>query len=135
MKKLLLWIGCGLVALVAVLILARNVIARVSVEVGAKRMTGFPLQIGSVDVGLFNGQLDVRDLKLMNPPEFQEKMFVDLPHFFVNYRLGSMLSGAPHINDMEININQVVVIKNAQGVTNAQKLNGVVGGGPGSSAT
>src|SRR2546425_12612576 len=106
MKKLLLWFGGVVALLIVAAALARNVIARKSVEVGAKRMTGFPLEIGAVDVGLLNGQLDVRDLKLMNPPEFQEKLFVDLPHFHIDYRLGSMLSGAPHINDMQININQ-----------------------------
>lgn len=139
MKKILLWIGCGLVLAVVVLVLARNVIARKSVEVGAKAMTGFPLEIGSVDVGLFSGQLEVRDLKLMNPPEFQEKMFVDLPRFFVKYRLGSMISGAPHINDMDVNISNVVIVKNAQGETNVQKLKGVVssasGGAAGGSTT
>src|SRR5229473_2066649 len=136
MKKFLLWLGGLLGVGIVGLVLARNVIARRSVEIGAKRMTGFPLEIGAVDVGLFNGQLDVRDLKLMNPPEFQEKMFVDLPRFFIDYRLGSMLSGAPHINDMQININQLVVVKIAGGETNVQKLKGVVSsGGSGSGSS
>ena len=109
MKKLLWMAPAGLIVLLAVLFLSRNVIARVSVEYGAKKVTGFPLKIGSVDVGLFSGKLDVRDLTLMNPPEFQEKMFVDMPQLYVDYRLGSMLSGAPHINDMLINIKQLVI--------------------------
>jgi hypothetical protein len=134
MKKFLGWLAVIVLVLLAVLVLARNFIARISVEIGATRATGFPLEIGSVNVGLFNGQLDVRALKLMNPPDFQEKIFVDMPQLYVDYHLGSMLSGAPHINDMLINIKQLVVVKNGKGESNAMKLKGVVYSG-GSSST
>ncbi len=133
MKKLLWKILAVLVVLLVILFLARNVIARKSVEYGAKKITGFPLEIGSVDLGLFSGKVDVHDLKLMNPPEFPEKMFVDMPRLYVDYQLGSMISGAPHVNDMLINIKQLVVVKNNQGESNAQKLKGVVSSGGGSS--
>ena len=133
MKKLLWMVPAGLILLLVVLFLSRNVIARVSVEIGAKKITGFPLKIGSVDVGLFSSKVDVRNLTLMNPPEFQEKMFVDMPQLFIDYRLHSMLSGAPHINDMLINIKQLVVVKTDKGDSNAMKLKGVVFSGKSSS--
>ncbi len=126
MKKLLWKILAGLAVLLVAIFLSRNFIARASVEYGARKATGFPLEIGSVDVGLFSSKLDVRDLKLMNPPEYQEKMFVDMPELFIDYRLGSMLRGAPHFNDMLINIKQLVIVKNAKGDSNAMKLKGVV---------
>jgi hypothetical protein len=132
MKKLLLGIIAALVVLVAIVFFARNLIARASVEYGAKKITGFPLTIGSVDLEVFSGKVDVHDLKLMNPPEFQEQMFVDMPELYVDYRLRSMISGAPHINDMLINIKQLVIVKNNKGESNAQKLKGVVSGGGGS---
>jgi hypothetical protein len=53
-------------------------------------------------------------------------MFVDMPQLFVDYRLGTMMSGTPHINNMLINIKQLVVVKNNKGESNAQKLKGVV---------
>jgi hypothetical protein len=133
MKKLLWKILAVLLLLLVVLFLSLNFIARVSVEYGAKKLTGFPLEIGSVNLGLFSSKVDVRNLKLMNPPEYQEKMFVDMPELYVNYRLGSMLSGAPHINDMLINIKQLVVVKTDKGDSNAMKLKGVVSSGGGSS--
>lgn len=125
MKKLLLWIGVGIAGLAVLAVLARNTIARKSVELGAERITGFPLTIGAVNVGLFNGQLDVDDLKLMNPPGFEDRQFVDLKKLHVDYRLGSMLTGAPHINDMLVDIDHIVMVKNNKGESNAQKLKGV----------
>jgi hypothetical protein len=134
MKKLFLWIAGILVILVVALFLSLNFIARLSVQYGATKMTGFPLEIGSVSLGLFSSKVDVHNLKLMNPPEFPEKMFVDMPELYVDYRFGSMISGAPHVNDMLINIKQLVIVKNNKGDSNAMKLKGVVSP-PGSKST
>lgn len=125
MKKLCYGVLAVLVILFVVLFLTRNLIARASVEYGTKRITGFPLTIGSVNLRLFSSKVDVRDLKLMNPPEFQETMFVDMPELYVDYRLHSLLSGAPHINDMLINIKQLVIVKNKTD-SNVQKLKGIL---------
>ena len=125
MKKVLGWIAAALVVLATILFLARNVIARMSVEYGTRKITGFPLTLGSVDLELFSSKVDVHDLKLMNPPEFTEPMFVDMPELYVDYRLPSMFHGVPHVNDMLINIKQLVIVKTKTD-SNVQKLKGVV---------
>jgi hypothetical protein len=118
-----------LAVLLVVLFLARNLIARKSVEVGAEKVTGFPLTIGSVDVGLFSSRVDVRNITLRNPPEFEERLFVDLPELSIDYRLGSVLGGAPHINEMTVEIKDLVLVKNVKGESNAAKLKGVLSSG------
>ncbi|HVM62604.1 MAG TPA: hypothetical protein VMV72_17215 [Verrucomicrobiae bacterium] len=125
MKKILGWIAAALVVLALVLFFSRNVIARWSVEYGVKKATGFPLTLGSVNLELFSSKVDVHDLVLMNPPEFPEKLFVNMPEFYVNYRLHSFFSGVPHVNDMLINIKQLVIVKDKTN-SNVQKLKGVL---------
>lgn len=122
MKKILIRVGIALVALLVVLYLGRNFIARKAVEVGTEKVTGFPMEIGAVNVGILSGTLEVRDLKLMNPPEFHGGTFVDLPHFKLDYRTMSMLTGKPHINEVVVNVEQVVLVKNEKGETNANAL-------------
>ena len=122
MRKLLTRIIIGLAVLVVVLFLARNFIARKSAEIGITKVTGFPLQIGAVDIGLFSGQLKVDNLKLTNPPEFKDPRFVDLPQFKIDYVTFSMLRGAPHIKELVVNVNEVVVVKNDKGHTNATMI-------------
>ena len=122
MKKFLVRLVILLLALLVVLYLVRNFVVRKSVEVGVQRVTGFPLEIGGVDVGLFSGTLEVNNLKLMNPPEFHEKMFVDLPQFKVDYLTMSMLRRTPHIKEMVVNVNEVVIVKNEKGISNANQL-------------
>ena len=122
MKKLLFRILLGIAVLVIAAVVCRNFIARKAVEIGVKDVTGFPLQIGSVQVGLFSGQLDVHDLKLMNPPEFADARFVDLPLFHVQYELGSLLRLSPHVKEIVVKINEVVIVKNAAGQSNANTI-------------
>lgn len=128
MKTILKWVAVVALVGVFVLVVGRNFIARKAVEIGVRSVTGFPLQIGAVDVGLFNGQLAVNDLKLMNPPgDFEEPLFVDLPELRMNYVLRSMLAGSPHIKELTIHLDEVVVVKNAKGESNVQRLKGVAG--------
>jgi len=133
MKKLLRGVLLALVILLVVLFLSLNLIARLSVEYGAKKVTGFPLDVGSVNLRLFRSTVDVRNILLKNPSEFDEPLFVDLPDLFIAYRLGSLFSGRPHINNMAIEIKTLTIVKNKKGESNAAKLKGVLSSGGSSS--
>lgn len=128
LKKIIL----GGVALVLVLLVALNFIARKSVEIGTERVTGFPLTIGSMKFGLFTSKIDVRDIKLRNPPEFSEPMFAELPQLYIDYSLPSIVTGKNHIHDMIVEVKQIVIVKNAHGESNALKLKAAVSSGEGS---
>lgn len=119
MKKFLVKLGLILLVLLVGLFLARNFIARQSVQIGVKTMTGFPLEIDRVNLGVLGGTLSVENLKLMNPPEFKGSLFVDLPLFQVDYETLSLFSGTPHIRKVVVNVKEVVLVKNEHGVSNA----------------
>jgi hypothetical protein len=120
--KIIKWTAIIVLSLVALLFLARNFIARKAVEVTAKQMTGFPLEIGKVNIGVFQGLFEVHDFKLMNPPEFQGGTFVDLPLLRVDYNTKSMLSKVPHINELAVDLKELVIVTNAKGERNATVL-------------
>ncbi|MEI8063174.1 MAG: hypothetical protein WCH84_03825 [Verrucomicrobiota bacterium] len=122
MKKILVRIATVLVALMVVSFLCRNFIARKVVEIAANKMTGFPLEIGSVDIGLFSGTLEVRDFQLMNPSEFHGGTFVKLPLVRVDYDTMSFLRRAPHIKELTVNVAEVDLVKNEKGESNATVL-------------
>lgn len=128
MKKLLMRLAILLVGVLVILFLARNLIARKSVEVGVKTVTGFPLEIESVHISPGFGRLEVKGLHLMNPSEFSEETFIQMPEFTVDYQVGSMISGSPHINEMVLSVDQLNVVKNADGISNVQKLKGIASG-------
>jgi hypothetical protein len=129
MKRLPAKILLAAFAVLAALFLARNLIARKSVEIAVERLTGFPIEIGSVNLALFSSRIDARNIKLLNPPGFREKLFLELPQLHLDYRLGSILAGAPHINEMLLDIHKLVIVKNDKGESNAMKLKGVLSRG------
>jgi uncharacterized protein involved in outer membrane biogenesis len=122
MIKLLRRLLILVLALAVVLILSIDFIARKSVEMGVKRATGFPLTIGKANVGLFRGRLVVQDFKLMNTAEFHEGTFVDLPLLDVDYQTFSMLTGSPHVKNLTVKINEIVMVKNEKGQANYQQV-------------
>lgn len=122
MKKFFLSIFVLILAALAIGFLARNIIAKKSVEAGCVKLTGFPLQVGSVDVGVFSGTLEIKDLKLENSPEFHGGTFVLMPHFKVDYVTMSMLGGSPHLRELVINVEEAVLVKNEKGETNADAI-------------
>jgi len=131
--KTLLRLIVVLIVLAAGLYLGRNFIAQQSLEVGVTEMTGFSLKIGSLDLALGQSRIAVRDLSLLNPPEFKEPVFVEMPELTVDYDTGSMLGGTPHLTSLVVDLKRIVIVRTKNGDSNAMKLKGALGGGGGKS--
>lgn len=129
MKKILGFIVIVLVVLVAGLYLGRNSVARYAVEAGAREMTGFPLKIGSLDLAFAQSRIAVRDIELLNPPEFKEPVFVEMPELTVDYDTGSLLSDTPHLKNLVVDLKRIVIVRSKDGNSNAMKLKGAVSSG------
>jgi hypothetical protein len=91
--KVLAVIVVCLVVLLCVAAVARNFIIKTSLSAGIKAVTGMEMSIGSLDVGLFSPTVSVKGLKLFNPPDFSEKLMVDLPELYVRYDLPAIMKG------------------------------------------
>ena len=118
MKKLLI----GIVIAVAAVVILRNFIAKAAINAGVKAVTGVNVDVGSIDIGLFGTQLGVKNLRVLNPSGYPEPVMVSMPELFVNYDLGGFLKGQVHLEEVRINLNELVVIKNAQGDVNVNSL-------------
>jgi hypothetical protein len=132
MKKVLKWLGICAIVCLAVLFLSLNLVARKSVEIGVKKVTGFPLEIGSLDFRVFASKIDVRNIRLKNPAAYEEPLFVDLPRLYIDYQLPSIISGKNHINDMLVELKEIVIVKKSGGDSNVAKLKQMLFSGKGS---
>ncbi|MDD5774380.1 MAG: hypothetical protein PHS64_00380, partial [Candidatus Omnitrophica bacterium] len=81
--KLLMRVVIGLlvavVLIVVVLVAARNLIIKAGASATIKAITGVELKIGSLDIGLFEPVIHIKDLKLLNPAKYPEPMMMSLP--------------------------------------------------------
>lgn len=110
---------------VAGLLLARGALARWVIASQVKAITGMPLQIRRLDLGLFRPRVVAGGIKLFNPPGFQDKMMVDLPELSVEYDLPAFFRGQVHLREVRIDLREFVVVKNREGKLNLDSLTAV----------
>jgi len=121
MKKLLKVLVIFL-AVVAVLLLAKNFIAKIAVEKGVEFATGVKLRVSGLQVGVFKSRVNINNLKLYNPKGFEDKIMIDIPNVYVDYNLPSIIKGKVHLNYIKLNLREFVVVKNKDGKVNLDSL-------------
>jgi uncharacterized protein involved in outer membrane biogenesis len=124
MKKILV-ILLAVVVMIFVVLLAKDIIIKTSVEKGVEFVTGLKLNIGSLHVGILKPIADIKNLQLFNPSGFPDKTMVDMPEIYVNYDLPAMIGGKMHFPEVRLALKEFVVVKNAQGKLNLDALKSV----------
>lgn len=107
--------------------LARNFLVRKALEAGVERQTGFPLTIGAVDFAPFAGRVELRDLRLDNPPGFRERAFLRLPALRVDYDTLSVLRRRPHLRALSVEASEAFLVTDDKGEKNTAKLDAAGG--------
>ena len=126
-KRWLLRLCLAFVVLVAAGYFARNVLLRKGVESSVTRATGFPLEIGGFDLGLFNTRIEVDDLRLLNPEGFEDRRCLRVPRLVADVDLRSAFGPELHIREIVLDVAEVVVVRNAKGETNLDRLRALGG--------
>lgn len=124
MKKYLTILVIIFVA-IFVIALAKDLIIKAAVEKGAEIVTGLKLRMGSLNVGVLRPVVDIRNFKLLNPPNFPDRNMVDIPEIYVNYDLPAIMGGTMHLPEMRLNLKEFTVVKNAKGELNLDALRAV----------
>lgn len=107
---------------VAVLVLMRNVVLKAAVENGVKAVTGMPLTVKKIDVGLAEPYLNIEGLVIKNPPGFHETTLAEIPKIFVAYDFRGILKGKLHFVNVDLNIEKFSVVRNEKGELNLDSL-------------
>lgn len=127
-KKVFLWLGIVAVAVVVASLLGRNLLIKQGLQSGVKKSLGMELAISEINVGLFRTDIRVEGLRIYNPEGFEGELLADLPLIFVDYELGPMLKDKVHLSEVELNINEIVVVRNKKGEVNLNRLKPISAG-------
>ncbi|MGE0268954.1 MAG: hypothetical protein AB7S78_10930 [Candidatus Omnitrophota bacterium] len=113
----------GLVIILLVIaVFARNFIVKIGAEQAVKKLTGLPLKIEGLSIGLKDTNVDIDDLRLYNPSNFPEKLMANVPDIYIDYNLPDIIKGNIHLNEIRFHLNEFVVVKNKSGQTNLDSL-------------
>jgi uncharacterized protein involved in outer membrane biogenesis len=111
-----------ILAAVITLSFSKNIIAKISIEKGVGMVTGLRLDMRSLNVGIIRTLIGIKDLKLFNPEEFEDRIMVDMPEIYVDYDLGAIFKGKVHLEEVRLNLKKFVVVKNEKGELNLDSL-------------
>lgn len=120
-KKFLRWIIGALavaIALLMVLVLARDRVLKAVAERSIEDETGLRAVIGELSTTLSSGALHVRNLKLYNPAEFGGALMADVPELFVDLNTEQAADGKLHFRRLKLVLSELNVVKNAAGRLN-----------------
>ena len=106
----------------AVLIVGKNVFVKIAVEKGVQVATGLPLKIEKFDIGILSTHIGIKNLSLFNPSGFPQEIMVHAPEIFVDYNLGAIIQGRIHLEEIRLDIDQFVIVKNKEGQINLDTL-------------
>ncbi len=111
-----------LIIIVVVLVVGRNIIVKFAIEKGAQASAGVPIKIEKLSLGLTTTHVGISGLKVFNPKGFPKEVMFHAPEIFVDYNLGAILRGKIHIEDIRLDFDKFVVVKNEKGETNLEAL-------------
>jgi hypothetical protein len=121
MKKINLFI-CITVISLFFLVIVKDQAIRIAAEIGAKKILGTDVHIGGLSLGVFNHRIVIKDLRVYNPPDFPKGILLNIPRVSVDYDLGALLQKKMYIKRLELNLKELVVIKNKKGAMNVDAL-------------
>ncbi len=130
MKKILvLLLGAAISALLFIL-LFQDFFFRIAFESAVTRLTGFKTKIGSFHYQ-YPGAIHIQALKLYNPPGFAGPVFADCSRVYLVMNMPEFVRREKsHIYLLEINLRDIYLEKNPQGVLNLELLKPLAAGGP-----
>ena len=125
MKKFLIWIFILLIVASFVAFKAKNTIVKSILENCTGSMTNLELAIGGVDINIRKHNLVIKNLKLYNPPGFEEAAMVDIPYAYINYSLGAAILRRVHFHILKIDLKELLIVRNQDGHLNFMRIKGL----------
>lgn len=125
MKKFLTILVLLIALIIAGVIIFKDIILKIGVEKAVTGLTGFPTTVQSIQYH-FPETIHVKGLLIKNPKGFEGEVFTEIPEIFINVSLQEILKKERvHVREIRLDIQQVNLERNHEGVTNLQKLSSV----------
>src|SRR5271155_5728944 len=110
------------IVLVVIFLLSLNSILRVLVEHNIRAQTGMDAEIGQFSLGFVGPTVEIRDLKIYNPPNFGGTLFLDIPEIHAEFDPAALARREIHVTLLRFNLGELDIVKNQAGQTNIFSL-------------
>lgn len=112
----------GLAVVVIGLILAKDFFIKMGVEMGATKVLGTPVHIGSMTLSVTKQNIHIKNLIVENPPGFDRGQMINVPEIEVTCDVAKAMKGDLHLSLLTLNLQELNVIRNKEGKLNVDAL-------------
>jgi uncharacterized protein involved in outer membrane biogenesis len=111
-----------IVVLVIVFLLSLNSILRLLVEHNIRAQTGMDAEVGQFSLGFVGPTVEIKDLKIYNPPSFGGTLFLDIPEIHAEFDPAALARHEIRVSLLRFNLGELDIVKNQAGQTNIFSL-------------
>jgi hypothetical protein len=125
LKKVL---GGGVViVLLAILVISLSLdsMIKAGVETGVQQALGLDLKIEKLTVGILSASIRIEGMTVGNPEGFGGESLAKIPLIHIDYKLSPIFSKKMHCPLVEVNVEEVSVVKNKDGEVNLNRLKAI----------
>jgi hypothetical protein len=110
------------VVLVVALVLLKDLLLRELLEAHIQRQTGLETRVGRFELGLLSPTFTVQDLRIFNPPEFGNSLFLHVADFHVEYDPAAFSQRSLRFRAVRVDVPEATVVEGRSGQTNLEAI-------------
>jgi hypothetical protein len=107
----------------------REPLLKNAIKLAAGEITGFSVEVDKLEVGFFSPVINIRGLRIYNPPGFPDRLMLDMPQLMVRYVPQEVIKGKLAFEVLKIDLDEFQVVKAKDGSTNIGQLKGIAPSG------
>lgn len=129
-KKILLISGVGAVCLCLAAFLSLNWLIKRGIQVGLRNALGVEMEIADIDVRFLRAtDIRIDGLTVYNPQGFEGEALAKIPKIYVDYEFQPLFQNRMHCTQVELNIEEIAIVKNQAGEVNLNRLKAIAESG------
>jgi len=117
-KKLLFII----IALIVLIVIGRNIIVKTVVPIAARSAEGIKMSLGSVNIGLTDTLIGIKDIEIKNPKGFPKGNMVEINEIHIDPVVADIFKDKVHLVEVRFDLDNLLIIRNEDGEFNFKKL-------------
>jgi len=102
-----------LILAIAVFILfaLKDIIIKTSIESAVSYKTGLRIEIGELKTSFSKSFISIKDMFILNPKGFNDRIMAELPEVYIDYDLPAILKKKIHLRNIKINLKELTIVK------------------------
>jgi len=125
MRKIISIIAIAVVTITASYLILSNqkdLLVRSRIERAVRGSCGLPFFISDCSVSVLNTDLRVKDMVILNPANYQDKVMLEIAQIYADIDASTLLKRKHNLKDLRIDVREINIIKNKEGEFNLNSL-------------